>query len=1799
MNQFVLCLSRVLPKNTTIESILNDVQELFAQIDVDGSSRINWGEFSAFCIEVGMAASTFGKNKRLPNTYFEQRYNYSDITLHADGIRRVRYFQRTDKLFVLDRGEPKIWVYKVNPPTDLTRVKPRMSSLEAERDVTKLKSTRHVSGEMYLLHTLVSKPPSKDHLTETEPGVMDVCCLNEIDVLALATSGLSLAFWSIRCYREMPPRMEPRFLKSVYTRTPQTVLAWDGPSRTLFSSGGSDMVVTRWKIQTTPSFACASMCRYHGHVGLVSDMVALPEFDMLATASLDGQIFLWSTTKNKWLESRPPLPPGRTPYIKGKPGKSRKVKSRIAGHGDTGVRSITYAGEGTLLSVAFDFQIIGWNIDGITSRPLFKLTGDRVPLLGVDCVPGTGTAVTMNIEGTCRRWDISTSEDGSVGDKDRCLQIWSLKPKNAEDEIGGGGADIAIQPTCMVMTKPSGSIVMGGKSLNVFDQRVNVTADAPVACLAYNSVSKTIIGSVKNNVRIWCARTGQMLRQHIGVMHYDITDISLDGRERKFILGDARGNVKAFNYLNGMPMDGMVFKKHPRQISAIRYVHAEDRTMVTSSWDGAIRVFLDEPPREGESVLSETRTLLRSIEHAHNSDITALAVSRELSMIASGESQGKIKIWDLEFCAMEGLCLGHSTEVTALLFLDPKPLLVSADADGNMCLWTLFPHYPRCTCIMRWALPRLGDPESPVGQSVTKLARCRRGGGMERERKEGEEKDDQGEEKGDQSEEKDESKDDDGEGKGEDLERKDDDAHTLEASDGADASPSSSSECVCASDDRGYVTCWDLGKVIEQNKVNVPSLKLRPTKKNSFNPRRRCERETDEDTEMKHKIKDVFAYFDEDESGEIDRYELRAALDAMGHRMDQKGVDALLATIDFDGNGTVEPDEFEHLVMHTLVEKSKKEEENLMRTGKRTIPNQNEPSPDDDNTGATATEPFRPFLRWEAHKAAVSNLISISDPSAFLTSGDDLTVRLWDSEGKKLGVLTRGMLKDAAIRKLKMKEKWCFESDMEALQEKIERRSEDIMQGVARLEVEEKTTKEAMKAAELYHAHLQEIKEKSALASPKSPGTPGVFAGFGLPLSPTKKTKVKSRLVGQLNGEVTWKLNAAEEGYLGRLQMERDDIEKGKKKLRKEIKEAYSDPDQQHLVRMMSDDHIAPRIAGYLGAIETLKNEGKTLKNILVPLTDGNLTHTIDHNEMKERLVQRKKARDDLSLPEISAIKPIALPPQDVNNWGFNSINRQRQLYPAFYEQRDRSEAAEKKKEESKKFDPREVTKPSDFLQDELQKETERRKALSDARIAKQRGTKGGGRAKGRAKATGAAKPTPLIFTPADPGQKTNQKERESTSVNLSQRLDRKRPPVLTVDGAAPVLTVGDAAPVLAVGDAAGPPPQGSGKAKKKRRRRKKRGKRHTVTNDAASMRKSIDRFLNQNRHHRSMPDISGLELKVKRERMIDGLSSAEKITKRLQHEVDTVFETKQYNETAGPRRAHLLDRKRSTKSLAKLKYNMFGETTEGLQLSSGEESDASSFEEAVVEEKAEIEFTDEIIARLRSKKNFGIYQVDMIKTFRTIIRDVDEDHSGEIDQLEFLMAIQKLHEKDIKLPTVSGTGSNRTGENFAALVEKAEENSATLQRMVESMFSSIDSDGSGSITVDEIVGVLFPRAPPDELKDIHMYLMMPDTPRFVENEEEEDQEVPLAPEHIEELKMLFDIYDEDGSGTLDLDELRNAVSGSFLFDDAAADHDISANAAGVTSTDFQRFIASADMDGDGQVDFEEWVDMMRHIYES
>lgn len=52
----------------------------------------------------------------------------------------------------------------------------------------------------------------------------------------------------------------------------------------------------------------------------------------------------------------------------------------------------------------------------------------------------------------------------------------------------------------------------------------------------------------------------------------------------------------------------------------------------------------------------------------------------------------RLQLWSFEFGRHEG-CFAekHQSPVTALAFLDPFPVLLSADATGNLALWALPP----------------------------------------------------------------------------------------------------------------------------------------------------------------------------------------------------------------------------------------------------------------------------------------------------------------------------------------------------------------------------------------------------------------------------------------------------------------------------------------------------------------------------------------------------------------------------------------------------------------------------------------------------------------------------------------------------------------------------------------------------------------------------------------------------------------------------------------------------------------------------------------------------------------------------------------------------------------------------------------------------------------------------------------------------------------------------------------------------------------------------------------------------
>ena len=87
----------------------------------------------------------------------------------------------------------------------------------------------------------------------------------------------------------------------------------------------------------------------------------------------------------------------------------------------------------------------------------------------------------------------------------------------------------------------------------------------------------------------------------------------------------------------------------------------------------------------------ENSQLLRKITGGHMEEITILAYSFHLSLVATGCVNGEIAIYDFEMSKCEALLIGHQGDITALEFMDPYPLIISAAMDSTVCIWGVRP----------------------------------------------------------------------------------------------------------------------------------------------------------------------------------------------------------------------------------------------------------------------------------------------------------------------------------------------------------------------------------------------------------------------------------------------------------------------------------------------------------------------------------------------------------------------------------------------------------------------------------------------------------------------------------------------------------------------------------------------------------------------------------------------------------------------------------------------------------------------------------------------------------------------------------------------------------------------------------------------------------------------------------------------------------------------------------------------------------------------------------------------------
>ncbi|CCI44278.1 unnamed protein product [Albugo candida] len=446
-----------------------------------------------------------------------------------------------------------------------------------------------------------------------------------------------------------------RLVKGYHISTSQNCLQCYPESDTMYSAGASGIVYA-WDTDTMEEKYRMGgekngRALARSHDDAVLDLLNIPTLESLASASMDRSIRLWDVNTGK-------------------------IRQILQGH-KKGVRALAYSAEyRVLMSAGFDFDVFVWN--PYVKQLISRLHGHNNSLCGVEMVENTPKMITADVDGIFKVWDVR-----NFG----CVQTFTAESIGAINEIA--------------MITPKKQIVAGGKKLVRFDyaklEHPKLTDDHPIICALYNSTSLSFLTAAGRDIKIWDAQSGRIVRVYRNVSQADVTSVCLDARQRKILVGNHDGRIEALNYLNGSHMKSFEYgemdnKAHRLEVSCLCY--CPDHMMVISaSWDCSIHIHDESDSEQG--------LLLRQLCGGHTVDISALTFSRHLSMIASGSSDASLQLWTFEFGQLDQTCIGHVSGILSLLFIDPYPLLLATDGDGNICFWATRPSAFKGKCVYR------------------------------------------------------------------------------------------------------------------------------------------------------------------------------------------------------------------------------------------------------------------------------------------------------------------------------------------------------------------------------------------------------------------------------------------------------------------------------------------------------------------------------------------------------------------------------------------------------------------------------------------------------------------------------------------------------------------------------------------------------------------------------------------------------------------------------------------------------------------------------------------------------------------------------------------------------------------------------------------------------------------------------------------------------------------------------------------------------------------------------------------
>lgn len=310
-----------------------------------------------------------------------------------------------------------------------------------------------------------------------------------------------------------------------------------------------------------------------------------------------------------------------------------------------GILSLAYSDEHDLIiSAGFDFDALCW--ERSTRHMHMKLEGHNRSLIGVQIVRHeTQRAVTGDEGGTFRLWEIrrGPSHHGT------CLQTFSLSKSR-------------VMPRTMVIPWREGLIVAGSK-MHIFRAERSMMVAANPAGVWFSTYTGELYVLLRNIV-IVDGSTGKIVKRTCQQPPgREITAFCVDARQKKAVVGDQKGHLRLYDGVTGRWV--MSATAHHSEVSALLFID-EDSAFVSAGWDCRIQVH-DATIRSSTGsargqqhrlgrIYSKATThtvpvtrqrcakVLRSVCGAHDEDITLVAASARLGLLASASSDLTVRV---------------------------------------------------------------------------------------------------------------------------------------------------------------------------------------------------------------------------------------------------------------------------------------------------------------------------------------------------------------------------------------------------------------------------------------------------------------------------------------------------------------------------------------------------------------------------------------------------------------------------------------------------------------------------------------------------------------------------------------------------------------------------------------------------------------------------------------------------------------------------------------------------------------------------------------------------------------------------------------------------------------------------------------------------------------------------------------------------------------------------------------------------------------------------------------------------